>query len=59
MAYIMCKPEFLGLEGIWWAISITGALIGVVVYAIYRYLYKKNKLFKVYNDENGEECISI
>ncbi len=59
MAYIMCKPEFLGLEGIWWAISITGALKGVVVYAIYRYLYKKNKLFKVYKDENGEECISI
>ncbi|MDU5413727.1 MAG: MATE family efflux transporter, partial [Clostridium perfringens] len=56
---IMCKPEFLGLEGIWWAISITGALKGVVVYAIYRYLYKKNKLFKVYKDENGEECISI
>ncbi|EOU1742574.1 MAG: MATE family efflux transporter [Clostridium perfringens] len=59
MAYIMCKPEFLGLEGIWWAISITGALKGVVVYSIYRYLYKKNKLFKVYKDENGEECISI
>ncbi|MGG5462022.1 MATE family efflux transporter [Clostridium sp. B9] len=58
LAYILCRPEVLGLDGIWWAITITGALKGVVVYAIYRYLYKKNKLFKVYKDENGIECVN-
>lgn len=58
LAYILCRPEVLGLDGIWWAITITGALKGVVVYAVYRYLYKKNKLFKVYKDENGIECVN-
>lgn len=58
MAYILCRPEVLGLDGIWWAITITGALKGVVVYGIYRYLYKKNKLFKVYKDDNGIECVN-
>ena len=58
MAYIMCRSDFLGLEGIWWAISITGALKGIVVYGVYRYLYKKNKLFK-YDEEEGNLSLEL
>lgn len=36
--------KYLGLEGIWWSISITSVFKGIVLVAIYCYLSKQNKL---------------
>lgn len=44
-AYILSKPEFLGLDGIWWVISISSVLKGILLLGIYLYLLKRNKLF--------------
>lgn len=44
-AYILSKPHLLGLDGIWWVISISSVLKGIVLLSIYLYLLKKDKLF--------------
>ncbi|MDO5516891.1 MAG: MATE family efflux transporter [Clostridium sp.] len=45
-AYILSKPELLGLDGIWWVISISSVLKGILLLCIYLYLLKTNRLFK-------------
>lgn len=47
MAYILSKPEILGLNGIWWSISISSILKGIVLFGIFVYLKKKNKLYHI------------
>ncbi|MGL4344343.1 MAG: MATE family efflux transporter [Cellulosilyticaceae bacterium] len=45
MAYILSRPELLGLNGIWWSISISSILKGIVLLGIFMYLKNKNKLY--------------
>ena len=42
LAIILCKS--FGLNGVWWSISITSILKGIVLAGIYLYLRHKNKL---------------
>lgn len=44
MALILCRQ--LGLEGVWWTISISSILKGIILVSIYLYLKKKNELVK-------------
>lgn len=46
MAYLLSKPNLLGIDGVWWSISITSILKGVVIVGILIYLVKRNKLYK-------------
>lgn len=46
MAYILSKPELLGINGIWWSISMSSILKGVVLIIVYLYLRKSGKLYK-------------
>ncbi|MEG0501385.1 MAG: MATE family efflux transporter, partial [Cellulosilyticaceae bacterium] len=46
MAYILSKPELLGINGIWWSISISSILKGVVLIVVYLYLRNSGKLYK-------------
>lgn len=46
MAYFLSRPEILGLSGVWWSISISSILKGILMISIYIYLFKTNKLYK-------------
>ncbi|NFO02722.1 MATE family efflux transporter [Clostridium botulinum] len=45
-SYFLCNPNVLGLDGIWWSISISSILKGTVLLTIYLYLLKKRKLYR-------------
>lgn len=44
--------KYLGLDGIWWSISITSILKGIVLVGTYCYLKQQNKLIKHIVDED-------
>lgn len=46
MAYFLSKPEILGLSGVWWSISISSIIKGILMISVYLYLLKFNKLYK-------------
>ena len=45
MAYLLSKPEYLGLDGIWWSISLSSILKGTLLLFIFIVLIKTNKLY--------------
>ncbi|WP_288478096.1 MATE family efflux transporter [uncultured Clostridium sp.] len=45
LAYFLSKPNMLGIDGIWWAISVTSILKGIIIIIVLRRFYKKEKLF--------------
>lgn len=44
IALILSKPELLGLNGVWWSISISMVLKGITIVVILWYLVRKKKL---------------
>lgn len=44
-AYILSSKDLLGLNGIWWSISMSSVFKGVILVAIFVILYKNKKLF--------------
>lgn len=46
LAYYLSRPDVLGINGVWWSISISSILKGVVMLSIYYYLKHKNKLYR-------------
>ena len=46
MAYFLSRPEILGLSGVWWSISISSIIKGILMISVYLYLLKSNKLYK-------------
>ncbi|MGL5677800.1 MAG: MATE family efflux transporter [Cellulosilyticaceae bacterium] len=46
MAMILSRPEVLGIDGVWWSITISSVLKGIVLFSVYLYLKKKGKLYK-------------
>lgn len=45
MAYVLSNKSILGLNGIWWSISISTFLKGTLLMSIFIYLYKNEKLY--------------
>lgn len=45
-AYILSKPELMGINGVWWSISLSSILKGVVLLVAYIYLRKSHKLYR-------------
>ncbi|MBN1067564.1 MATE family efflux transporter [Clostridium botulinum] len=45
-SYFLCNPNVLGLDGIWWSISVSSILKGTVLLTIYLYLLRKRKLYR-------------
>ncbi len=50
MAILLSKPEILGLNGIWWSITISSIFKGIILFVIFVILYNTKKLYKVQND---------
>lgn len=46
MAYFLSRPDVLGINGVWWSISISSILKGLVLAGIWFYLVKRKKLYK-------------
>lgn len=46
MAYVLSKPNFLGIDGIWWSITISSIFKGILLLSIFSVLYKLKKLYK-------------
>ncbi|GAA0114986.1 MATE family efflux transporter [Clostridium senegalense] len=44
-AYLLSNPNFFGLNGVWWTISITSILKGLVLISLFTILILKNKKF--------------
>ncbi len=45
MAYLLSKPNILGIKGVWWSISISRVLKGILLFTILIWLYKIGKLY--------------
>ncbi|MEG2017433.1 MAG: MATE family efflux transporter [Clostridium sp.] len=55
MAIVLSRPELLGLNGVWWSISISMVLKGVTIVAILWYLVKKKDLLHSRENINESE----
>ncbi|MGL5693847.1 MAG: MATE family efflux transporter, partial [Peptostreptococcaceae bacterium] len=47
MAYLLANPQILGLNGIWWSISLSSILKGAVLLTIFTIMVKSNKLYPI------------
>lgn len=45
-AYILASESLLGLNGVWWSISMSSVIKGILMVVIFTILLKRNKLFK-------------
>ncbi|WP_122640777.1 MULTISPECIES: MATE family efflux transporter [unclassified Romboutsia] len=50
MAYFLSKPEILGIDGIWWSISLSSIFKGILLLSIFEFLLKSNKLYSKINN---------
>ncbi|MEG0671414.1 MATE family efflux transporter [Clostridium sp.] len=55
-AMILGTPEMLGLNGVWWSISISSVLKGIVIVIILWYMVRKKGLL---NDTGSKELTSL
>lgn len=55
-ALILSSPLLLGLEGVWWSISMTSVLKGLVLFAWFMVLLMKSKLTPDWNQPAQELC---
>lgn len=47
MAYLLANPQILGLDGIWWSISLSSMLKGALLLVIFVIMIKSNKLYPI------------
>lgn len=47
LAYFISRPEILGLNGVWWSITLSSVLKGILMISLFIYLLKLGKLYKV------------
>ena len=45
IAYIISKPNILGIDGVWWSISISSILKGIILLSIFIAMSKHQKLY--------------
>lgn len=45
LSYILSKPEILGIDGVWWSISLSSILKGLLILIILIVSYKSDRLF--------------
>ncbi|MGL4873682.1 MAG: MATE family efflux transporter [Clostridium sp.] len=54
LAYFLSMPNVLGINGVWWAITITSVLKGILIVIGLIYFYKKGLLFNKKEIENSK-----
>lgn len=53
VAYFLSKPELLGLDGVWWSISLSSILKGILMISIFTIMLKCGKLYGEYKREGN------
>ncbi|MCR8744593.1 MATE family efflux transporter [Romboutsia lituseburensis] len=54
LAYILSKPEILGLNGVWWSVTISSVFKGILLISIFIFLLKLGKLYNIKKDNKLE-----
>ncbi|HAX73464.1 MAG TPA: MATE family efflux transporter [Firmicutes bacterium] len=54
LAYFLAQPHLLGINGVWWAITISSIIKGILIVGIYLYIKKKNTLYPCKNTAEEE-----
>lgn len=54
LAYFLGQPHVLGIDGIWWSITLSSVAKGLVLVGIYIYLSKVNRLYLNEIDDSEE-----
>ncbi|MPM21817.1 hypothetical protein SDC9_68267 [bioreactor metagenome] len=44
-AYLLSSESLLGLDGVWWSISMSSVIKGVLLFGVFTILLRRNKLF--------------
>lgn len=52
-AYILSKPEILGLDGVWWSISLSSILKGMLMLSIFMIMLRCGKLYGEYKNKDS------
>lgn len=47
LAILLASPYVLGLQGVWWSITISSIVKGILIVMVYMYFKKKNKLYNI------------
>ncbi|HBF0816622.1 TPA: MATE family efflux transporter [Clostridioides difficile] len=47
LAYFIYRPEMLGLNGVWWSITLSSILKGILMISLFISLLKLGKLYKI------------
>lgn len=47
LAYFISRPEMLGLNGVWWSITLSSILKGILMISLFISLLKLGKLYKM------------
>ncbi|RDY29018.1 MATE family efflux transporter [Romboutsia weinsteinii] len=58
LAYLISKPEILGLNGVWWSITLSSVVKGVLMIIIFVFLLKTKKLYNT-SEEKIENKQSV
>jgi Na+-driven multidrug efflux pump len=45
LAYLISNPSLMGLNGVWWSITLTTILKGILMISVFIWLYKTKKLY--------------
>lgn len=51
LALLLCRPDILGLNGIWWSITLSSVVKGILLVSILVVLRKTHKLYKIKEEE--------
>lgn len=47
LAILLCRPDVLGLNGIWWSITLSSIVKGILLFSILVFFRKTHKLYKI------------
>jgi len=53
LAYLISKPELMGLNGVWWSITLTSILKGILMISVFIWLLKTGKLYSISNKKEN------
>jgi Na+-driven multidrug efflux pump len=53
LAYLISKPELMGLNGVWWSITLTSILKGILMISVFIWLLKTGKLYSTPNKKEN------
>lgn len=57
MAYLLSQPQFFGLDGIWWSITLSSIFKGILLLTSFIFLLKIGKLYKHKKEDTNLDLV--